>query len=143
MEIYDMAGHQIRRLQQISTQVFTMRTREAGFDLTSVQFAAMDAIRNNPGIDQARVAALIAYDRATIGGVIDRLEKKGLVSRSINPRDRRAREIALTDQGKSVFATLLPVVRSLQREILHNLNDRELAQFLELLSKAVDDASEQ
>ena len=73
MEAYGMAGHLIRRLQQISTQVFTTRAREAGFDLTSVQFAAMDAIREKPGIDQAGVAAMIAYDKATIGGVIDRL----------------------------------------------------------------------
>ena len=37
----------------------------------------------NPGIDQARLATAIAFDRATTGGVIDRLEAKGLVRREI------------------------------------------------------------
>ncbi|WP_292685703.1 MarR family transcriptional regulator [Novosphingobium sp.] len=77
MDIYGMPGHLIRRLQQQSTQVFAARMREAGFDITPVQFAAMDALAARPGIDQATLAQLIAYDRATIGGVVDRLEGKG------------------------------------------------------------------
>ena len=44
MELLDMAGHLIRRLHQQSTQVFVQRTQAAGFDLTPVQFAALDAI---------------------------------------------------------------------------------------------------
>ena len=53
MDAQSMAGHLIRRLHQQSTQVFTRRIQEAGFDLTPVQFAAMDAITKHPGIDQA------------------------------------------------------------------------------------------
>ncbi|MFA5682853.1 MAG: MarR family transcriptional regulator, partial [Hydrogenophaga sp.] len=65
MDSIDMAGHLIRRLHQQSTQVFVQRTQAAGFDLTSVQFAALDAIHAHPGTDQASVAEMIAYDRAT------------------------------------------------------------------------------
>ena len=118
MEAYGMAGHLIRRLNQISGAVFARRMQEAGHDLTSVQFAAMDALASHPGIDQAGVAALIAYDRATIGGVIDRLEVKGLVARTVSQKDRRAREVRLTAEGTRVFAEILPVVRDLQSEIL-------------------------
>ncbi len=67
MKTHGMAGHLIRRLHQISTQVFARRTQAAGYDLTSVQFAAMDALASDPGIDQATVAARIAYDRAADG----------------------------------------------------------------------------
>lgn len=137
MEAYAMAGHLIRRLHQQSTQVFGQHAREAGFDVTSVQFAAMDAIRAHPGIDQAGVAALIAYDRATIGGVIDRLIGKGWVARSISARDRRAREVRLTPEGEAVFAALLPVVRALQEQILGPLSPEERSAFLSLARKAL------
>jgi len=137
MEAYGMAGHLIRRLHQQSTQVFAQHAREAGFDVTSVQFAAMDAIRSHPGIDQAGVAALIAYDRATIGGVIDRLIGKGWVARSVSARDRRAREVRLTPEGEAVFASLLPLVRALQNEILGPLSPEERATFLALARKAL------
>ncbi|WP_127104944.1 MarR family winged helix-turn-helix transcriptional regulator [Pararhodobacter zhoushanensis] len=137
MEAYDMAGHLIRRLHQISTQVFMARAREAGFDLTPVQFAAMDAIRVNPDIDQAGVAALIAYDRATIGGVIDRLVTKGYVARTVSARDRRAREVRLTDDGEALFTALLPVVRDLQSDILARLSEEERATFMALARKSI------
>ena len=137
MEAYDMAGHLIRRLHQISTQVFMTRAREAGFDLTPVQFAAMDAIRVNPDIDQAGVAALIAYDRATIGGVIDRLVTKGYVARAVSARDRRAREVRLTEEGEALFTALLPVVRDLQGDILARLTDEERATFMALARKSI------
>ena len=77
MSVLDMAGHLIRRLHQQSTQVFAQRTQAAGFDLTPVQYAALEAIYEYPGSDQKFVAEQIGYDRATIGGVIERLEKKG------------------------------------------------------------------
>ncbi len=132
MHATDMPGHLIRRLQQHSTQVYAARTREAGFDITSVQFAALDAILANPGIDQAGVAALIAYDRPTIGEVINRLVAKGLVERAVNDHDRRARVLRLTAAGEDTFARLLPVVRELQSRILANLTPDERAAFLGL-----------
>ena len=70
-----MAGHLIRRLHQQSTQIFVQRTQAAGLDLTPVQFAALDAIHAHPATDQARRGD-DCYDRATIGGVIDRLERQ-------------------------------------------------------------------
>jgi DNA-binding MarR family transcriptional regulator len=136
MEAQGMAGHLIRRLHQISTQVFTKQMKQAGLDLTQVQFAALDAIHANPGIDQARVAALIAYDRATIGGVIDRLEQKSLVARRISPRDRRAREVSLSREGETVFQAMLPIVQALQADILSDLTLAERDTFLKLARKA-------
>jgi DNA-binding MarR family transcriptional regulator len=137
MDSLEMAGHLIRRLHQQSTQVFVQRTQAAGFDLTPVQFAALDAIHSHPGTDQARVAELIAYDRATIGGVIDRLEQKGWIRRVVSERDRRARELSLTAEGRKVFAALLPVVRQLQDEILQPLGAADRARFLKLARQVV------
>ena len=101
MDRIEMAGHLIRRLHQQSTQIFQAQTQAAGFDLTSVQFAALDAIAQQPGIDQASLAATIGFDRATIGGVIDRLERKGLVQRVVSEQDRRARQLHLTRRGRA------------------------------------------
>ena len=137
MDSLDMAGHLIRRLHQLSTQVFVQRTQAAGFDLTPVQFAALDAIGHHPGTDQATVAELIAYDRATIGGVIERLEQKGWVDRVVSERDRRARVLSLTAEGERILQALVPVVRNLQDEILQGLGDADRARFLKLARQAV------
>lgn len=140
MEAQKMAGHLIRRLHQNSTQVFARHMDQIGYDLTPVQFAAMDAIAASPGIDQASVAAKIAYDRATIGGVIDRLEQKKYIVRSICKRDRRAREVRLTKKGERVFREILPTVRTFQKEILPGLSRTQYAAFIELAGKVISAA---
>lgn len=137
MKSLDMAGHLIRRLHQQATQTFVQRTQAAGFDLTPIQFAALDAIHAHPATDQARVAEMIAYDRATIGGVIERLEQKGWIRRVVSERDRRARELSLTEEGERIRTALLPIVQALQGDILAPLSDEEREQFLALARRAV------
>lgn len=137
MDRIAMAGHLIRRLHQQSTQVFQARTQAAGFDLTSVQFAALDAIAQQPGIDQASMAASISFDRATIGGVVDRLEHKGLVQRRVSAQDRRARRLHLTPEGERSLKAMRSVVEALQDDILAPLSSAERATFLRLARKAL------
>ena len=137
MDRIEMAGHLIRRLHQQSTQVFLARTQAAGLDLTAVQFAALDAIDQQPASDQASLAATIGFDRATIGGVIDRLEQKKLLRRAVNARDRRARQLHLTPEGKRLLAASRPVVESLQADILASLSRTEHAAFVALAHKAL------
>ena len=132
-----MAGHLIRRLHQQSTQVFQARTQAAGFDMTSVQFAALDAIGQQPGIDQASLAATIGFDRATIGGVVERLEQKGLLQRAISAHDRRARQLELTPEGRKLLKASRPVVEAPQAEILAPLSDDERAAFMALAQRAL------
>lgn len=137
MDRIEMAGHLIRRLHQQSTQIFQAKTREAGFDITSLQFAALDAIAEQSGIDQASLAATISFDRATIGGVIDRLESKGLVQRAVSESDRRARLLSLTNDGEKLLAACRPIVEALQAEILGALSRTERKAFLTLAHKAL------
>lgn len=137
MDRTEMAGHLIRRLHQQSTQVYQAATQAAGFDLTSVQFAALDAVAGQPGIDQASLAATISFDRATIGGVVERLEQKGLIERAVSPDDRRARLLRLTPAGRRELAALRPVVEALQAGILAPLSAKERATFLALARKAL------
>jgi DNA-binding MarR family transcriptional regulator len=137
MDGIKLAGHLIRRLHQQSMQIFQTQTQAAGFDLTSVQFAALECVAQRPGIDQASLASAIGFDRATIGGVIDRLERKGLVQRVVSAQDRRARQLNLTTEGEQLLAVCRPVVTALQADILALLSPDEREVFLSLAHKAL------
>lgn len=136
-EFETMPGHLIRRLNQRSTAVFQKRIKDAPLELTSVQFAALDALSREPGMDQAQLAARIAYDRATIGDVVKRLVQKGLVERTVSETDRRARSLHLSPKGAEALEGARPVVTRLQAEILEGLSEEEAAQFIALVRKAV------
>jgi DNA-binding MarR family transcriptional regulator len=118
-------------------QVFQAQMLAAGFDLTAVQFAALNAIGQQAAIDQASLALAISFDRATIGGVVDRLERKGLVQRVVSAQDRRARQLHLTPEGEQLLVACRPVVTALQTDILALLTPKERAVFMELALKAL------
>ncbi len=138
LEIHAMPGHLIRRLHQISVSIFAERMAAAGHDLTPVQFGALSAVAAVPGIDQATLAARIAYDRATIGGVVDRLVAKGLVARSVSQTDRRARVLRLTAAGQAMLQAVRPLVARVQEETLEGLEPGERETFRALLLKATE-----
>jgi len=131
-----MAGHLIRRLNQISVSIFSDKMSEGGFDLTPVQFATLNTLHENAGIDQATLAGLIAYDRVTIGGVIERLEQKQLLERQVSAKDRRAKVLVLSEDGKELLFKVRPIVAALQSDILQGLTEEESDEFIRLLGKA-------
>ncbi|KIN61577.1 putative transcriptional regulator protein [Sulfitobacter noctilucae] len=133
-----MPGHLIRRLQQQSTAVFQDRIKHAGFEVTSVQFAALETLSHKGEMDQAALARRIACDRATTGGVVKRLEARGLIRRVPDATDRRAFRLSLTEEGNALLTALRPVVAQAQEAILPGLTGAERARFLSLASKALE-----
>lgn len=133
----DKPGHLARRFQQIAVAVFHAAVEEAGYDLTPVQYSALTAIATQPGIDQVTLAGLIAYDRTTITGVVDRLVQKGLVVRQASPTDRRAHALEMTDEGRQTLEGIEPAVEAAQRIILGGLSPAEEATFMRLLRKVI------
>ncbi len=143
LEIFDMPGHLLRRMHQASVAIFDTEIKTAGFDLTPIQYAALTTIDALPGLDQATLASWIAYDRVTIGGVIDRLEAKGFVRREIAKGDRRSRRLHLQPAGLKVLAMTTPIVRRVQSAMLAGLSDKDQASLLRLLRKALATVGDQ
>ena len=131
-----LPGHYIRRLQQIAVAVFLQETEAQG--VTPVQFAALQSVANQPGIDQRTLAATIAFDTSTIAGVIDRLEARGLLLRTVAPEDKRVRLLTLTRDGDKLLAAVEPGVLRAQERMLAPLRKAERAEFMRLLRMLVD-----
>ena len=137
-----MPGHLIRRLHQRSTQVFATAMAEAGEDLTPVQFAIIDHLAHRSGLDQATLARSIGKDRATVGSVAERLERKGLIARTANEADKRAILLDLTPRGAELHRRIAPRVARVQTEILPGLTDEQRATFIALAAHALSAAED-
>jgi len=135
-------GHLARRFQQIAVAVFHAEVEEAGFDLTPVQYAALAAIATHPGLDQATLAGIIAYDRTTITGVVDRLAQKDLIARKASARDRRAHALQITATGQKTLRGIEPSVEAAQRAMLRGLTAAEAKELMRLMRKAIDAGNE-
>src|SRR6267378_5551739 len=106
--VYSAPGYLFRRMQQIAVAIFVEECK--AHDLTPVQFAALVAIRTHPGIDATRLSAVIAFDRSTLGHVIERLQAKNYVERKPSPEDRRIKLLYLTKTGAALLRDIMPSV---------------------------------
>ncbi|WP_319824909.1 MarR family winged helix-turn-helix transcriptional regulator [Thalassovita sp.] len=134
-EFHNMPGHLFRRAHQVASALFHQHMTSEGIDITPFQFAALSAINLKPGLDQASVAAWTACDRATIGGVLDRLVEKGYVIRTVSPTDRRARVLHLTDSGRETLARVNQIALTIQDEITRGLDAEERNTLVRLLKR--------
>jgi len=141
-DLYVLPGHLVRRLNQVSGSLFAQQMEAAEVDLTSVQYAALRTIQGHPMIDQATLAGAIAYDRTTIGGVVDRLEAKNLIRRKLSRSDRRVRLLAIEPAGSALLIYLEKYVHAVQLALLAPLTKDERNVFLRLLQKLAAENNE-
>jgi|GEM_PF-4880782 len=120
-----------RRLYQLGAAMVAVHTLQAR--LSPVQFAALQAVHNQPGLEQRALAGLIAQDTPTTTAVVDKLAERGLLVRGAAPGDGRARLLSLTDAGRAVLLQLQPAVRQAQAALLRPLPRAEQLQFMRLL----------
>jgi DNA-binding MarR family transcriptional regulator len=134
-DLYKHPGHLIRRAQQIAVALFMEECGESG--ITPVQYACLKALKENPGVDATRLSALIAFDRSTIGNVLERLERKGLIQRFASSEDKRIKLLRLDPSGGALLRKLEAAVNRSQRRILAPLTAAQQRTLIKLLTQLV------
>ena len=134
--VYTAPGYLFRRMQQIAVSIFVEECRD--HDLTPVQYAALVAIRTHPGIDATRLSAVIAFDRSTLGNVIERLESKAWVERRASRDDKRIKLLYLTKAGETLLRDIVPAVDRAQARMLQPLKLKDRNTLLALMTQLVD-----
>jgi len=134
--LYSKPGHLIRRAHQIAVALFMEEC--ASYDVTPVQYAALVAIKETPGIAAIQLSAMVAFDPATLGKVIERLEAKKLVSRRVTAEDKRAKRLFLTREGLALVESIEPAVMRSQDRILAPLGVKDRRTFVRLLDQMVE-----
>ncbi len=134
--VYTKPGYLFRRMQQIAVAIFVEECRT--YDLTPVQYAALVAIRTHPGIDATRLSAVIAFDRSTLGSVIERLEAKQYIERKPAREDKRVKLLHLSKKGSALLRNIVPLVDRAQARMLQPLKQADRKTLLALLTQLVD-----
>ena len=134
--VYAAPGYLFRRMQQIAVSIFMEECK--AFDLTPVQYAALIAIHTHPGIDATRLSAVIAFDRSTLGSVIERLQAKDFVERKPAPEDKRIKLLYLTKSGAAILREIIPAVERAQARMLEPLKPADRKTLMGLMSQLVD-----
>lgn len=94
-------GYLIHEVAKLLKRRFEEEAKAQG--ITLPQWRALAQIALHEGISQRELADSIDADPMTISGILDRLEKRGLLTRSVDPTDSRAKMAKLTPEGEDMF----------------------------------------
>ncbi|MFF9456779.1 MarR family winged helix-turn-helix transcriptional regulator [Streptomyces flaveolus] len=130
-------GHLARRLQQAHHLLWNTMVSE---ETTSPQFAVLNALVAEPGLDQRTVGERVGLDRSTIAEVISRLGRRGLLDKVRDPQDGRRFLLRLTDEGLRVHRRLSLRTARMNQVFLAPLSAAEQAVFFDLVQRVADAA---
>lgn len=112
------------------------------WDLSPSQFNVLNVLYGSPdGLSQSELSRLLIMHRSNATGLIDRLEKRGLVRRETNPVDRRAYRVVITPKGAELLNRVYPHYFSAAEQVWAHLPDMAVTQLIEQLQGLAAQAS--
>ena len=117
--LHDAPGHLLRRCQQRAVEIFMQEIGAAR--LTPRQFAILVTLARRPGLTQTEVVEETGIDRSTVGDMVNRLVRRGLVRRRKSGRDQRANTLAILPAGLQLLHDAVPAVDRAQDLIMKPL----------------------
>jgi DNA-binding MarR family transcriptional regulator len=127
----DQPGFLLRLALRRHTTIFT----ENMDDLTPPQFSVVVKLLEIGPTSQNYLGRLVAFDQATIKGIVDRLSARGLVDLCPDPSDKRRRAVVLTDKGQKLAERSIKKAEDITEQTIEPLTRAEQQTFVRLLKK--------
>ncbi|MBB4185106.1 MarR family transcriptional regulator for hemolysin [Sinorhizobium terangae] len=127
-ELFDALAMVNRKLRA----VFDARVKERG--LTLPRARALFMLAKKDGINQRELADELEIETPTIVRLLDGMEKQGFIERRVELSDRRAKQIHMTDFGRSVARDIQNLADEIRNDVLDGLEPEEIAVALKVVS---------
>ena len=125
------------KLNKVRRKVNRYYERElTPFNITPVQFYVLSALWDKDEVKFKDLAHRLDMDSSTLTGILDRIEKRGLIKRKEDPSDRRSVLVCLTPKSKELLLPqMVEIAQDLDQEFRNKLSDEEFQLLLQLLDR--------
>src|SRR5262245_28074391 len=113
----------------------------ARFGITATQLNVIKMLAEIGDLSLSRLSAVIGANNSTVTGIVDRMERDGLVKREHSDDDRRVWMIRLTDRGKKMARDIDIAPWDALREVVMRLDEKERERLLSILSKVAGEVA--
>lgn len=128
-------GPLARRFFQVYLGTIAEVLEPFGLDLAF--YGVLVELHETPGIDQRTLGDALGIDRTTVSQMVEQLDRQQLVTRAIDPQDRRARKLMLTEKGDKLRLEIRPKMIAAQQRFEAPLSVKERPVFLQMLYRIV------
>ena len=136
-----IVGYEVKTLENLITRKILLTAKEAGYPaLTTVQIRIMRYLFLNKDkeIYQKDIEKNFVVRRSTASGIIDTMEKNGMLERMDSDLDLRSKRIVLTDKYINKMDLLEDLINKFQDDLLSGISDSELNTFFSVIDKMKD-----
>lgn len=106
------------------------------------EYIVLSALHKSPGLTQAELGRALGLDKTTLMSQLDRLERRELVVRRSDPRDRRVRFPEITEQGEAVRGRVARACATAEDAALSSLTAEQVRVFRRLLVGIIGNAED-
>ncbi len=132
----ELLGTTIGKLRNKLHRLMKQRyAAEANIKLTVEEFILLTMIRAKTDQILQNIAIATGKNKSVVMRMIDSLEKKGLVKRTVNPEDRRENLLSTTDMGEQVVAEYHKIEKKLSYELLKGIPEEKVEAFFEVVEE--------
>ena len=130
-KLYLSLGKSTKLLRERLNALLETADSNISFD----QWLIVDLIGMQAGINQKTIVKVLYKEPASVSRMVNKLISKKLIVRSINPLDKKAYQLFLSNKGKILFEKIKPEIDKEFKEIFTNIYERELNLVLNILDR--------
>ena len=124
MELKECINFLLTTAQHTVFQYLSQRL--APYDITPSQYGILNCLWINDGTCLPRqIAELLCLETSTVSGILDRMQKKDLIDRVINPENRREILVMITPKGEALKAPVLKIIDEVNEEVLKDFSPKK------------------
>ena len=124
MELKECVNFLLTTAQHTVYQYLSQRL--APYDITPSQYGILNCLWINDGTCLPRqIAELLCLETSTVSGILDRMQKKDLIDRVINPENRREILVMITPKGEALKTPVLKIIDEVNEEVLKDFSPKE------------------
>ncbi|MEF2071555.1 MarR family winged helix-turn-helix transcriptional regulator [Consotaella aegiceratis] len=127
-------GFLLTDVSRLFRQAFEKSIMEAGLDLTPGEVRALAHVARAPNSRQTAIAERMGVEPMTLSAYLDRLETRELIHREVDPTDRRAKIVTLTDKAVDVFERIRPLATAVYEQTTTGLDEETCKMMLSALA---------
>ena len=123
-------------IKELNIVIFKSIAKKRDCNLGASQMRIIEYIYNsNNDVYQKDLEKKLNVSRATLSGILNTMEKNGLLKRLPSNIDSRSNRIVLNEKTKEIFSARKKEISNIEKVICKNISEQELDNFLEILSK--------
>lgn len=105
------------------------------FGITPGQYGVLACLWKNDTLTPKEIATILRVENSTISGVLDRMQKRGLIDRVLNPDNRRSIRVKATKEGLALKKPVQKKIEELNEQVLRNFSPKEREQMILFLNR--------